>query len=98
MKKVTCKKCGYSWNTESKLNILICSNCNSKVYLKRTKKNKKWKGVWIMEEETEENKKSPDYIGNLHIAGWCKVNPAGVKVITLKISQYCDLYKTAVKE
>ena len=48
--------------------------------------------------DKEEYNKVPDYIGNLHIAGWCKVNPAGVKVITLKISQYCDLYKTAVKE
>jgi hypothetical protein len=47
---------------------------------------------------SKESKTSkPDYKGFLEVAGWIKENSNGVKFITLKISQYCDIFETAVK-
>ncbi len=47
---------------------------------------------------SKESKTSkPDYKGFLEIAGWLKQTDKGIKFITLKISQYCDLYETNPK-
>jgi hypothetical protein len=48
--------------------------------------------------DKEEYNKVPDYKGFINVAGWVKVNSNGVKFITIKLSQYCDLYETAVKK
>ena len=37
IRKVKCK-CGHTWETKSKLLILVCANCNQKVKLKELKK------------------------------------------------------------
>ena len=48
--------------------------------------------------DKEEYNKVPDYKGFINVAGWVKVNSNGVKFLTIKLSQYCDLYETAVKK
>jgi len=34
MKKVTCKNCGYSWETESLLLKVSCPSCGSKIKIR----------------------------------------------------------------
>ena len=48
-----------------------------------------------MEETKEVKVNKPDYKGYIEVAGWLKENSAGLKFITLKFSQYCDLYESS---
>ena len=32
-KRIKCKRCGYSWRTESRLARVTCPNCQTKVFL-----------------------------------------------------------------
>lgn len=48
-----------------------------------------------MEEETKNPK--PDYTGNLQVAGWIKKDKNGNEYISVKISQFVNLF-TAKKE
>jgi hypothetical protein len=45
-----------------------------------------------MEEETTESKK-PTWKGVLEVAGWTKKDKNGKEFISLKIGQYCNLFK-----
>ena len=45
----------------------------------------------------EETKKRPDWIGSLDVAGWIKKDKNGKEFISLKISQYCNLFSNTNK-
>jgi hypothetical protein len=52
-----------------------------------------------MVEETKEVKvNKPDYKGFIEVAGWLKTAENGNKFITIKISQYCELYQVPEKK
>ena len=39
MKEVNCKKCGYTWNTKSKMAYVSCPSCLQKINIKSIKQS-----------------------------------------------------------